>query len=256
MFGVVPKKIWNKFAPADEENLVQMETNIFLLRANGKNILLDTGLGDCITPTEKKIYAAPGKTNIESGLKHLGLTTDDIEFVLLTHLHTDHSGGSVKNENGKLVPRFTNAKYIVQKVEWNDAISPNERTSAVYIADRLIILEKSGQLELVDGDSEIFPGIRVVKTGGHTPGHQAIEATSDGLTVVYYADIVPSSHHIRVPYVAAVDLNPLETMQVKRKLVKRLIDDKNMAIAFDHDLDIKIGKLIDEMGKIIVTKIE
>ncbi len=256
MFGVVPKKIWNKFAPADEENLVRMETNIFLLKTDDKNILLDTGLGDCITATEKKIYAASGKTNIESGLKHLGLSTDDIDLVLLTHLHSDHSGGSVKNENGRLVPRFGNAKYIVQKVEWNDAINPNERTSAVYIFDRLIVLEKSGQLELTDGDSEIIPGIKVVKTGGHTPGHQAIEATSDGFAVVYYADIVPSSHHIRAPYVAAVDLNPLETMQVKRRLVARLIDDKNMAIAFDHDLDIKIGKLKDEMGKIIVDKIE
>ncbi len=256
MFGVVPKKIWNKFAPADEENLVRMETNLFLLRANGKNILLDTGLGDCITPTEKKIYAAHGVTNIESGLKHLGLSTDEINLVIFTHLHTDHSGGSVKNENGKLVPRFKNARYIVQKVEWNDALNPDERTSAVYIVDRLMVLEKSGQLELVDGDSEIFPGIRVVKTGGHTPGHQAIEATSDGSTVVYYADIVPSSHHIRIPYVAAVDLDPLQTMKVKRKLITRLIDDKNMAIAFDHDPEIKIGKLEYEMGKIIANKIE
>jgi len=256
MFGVVPKKIWNKFAPADEENLVRMETNVFLLKANGKNILLDTGLGDCITATEKKIYAASGESNIESGLQRLGLSADKIEFVLLTHLHTDHAGGSVKNEDGKLVPRFKNAKYFVQKTEWDDATNPNERTAAVYIVDRLLILEKSGQLELAVGDTDVIRGIRLVRTGGHTPGHQAVEATSEGFTVVYYADIVPSSHHIRIPYVAAVDLDPLQTMKVKRRLVQRLLDDKNMAIAFDHDLDIKIGRLADENGKILVNKIE
>ncbi len=255
MYGVVPKKIWSKFAPADADNLVAMETNIFVLKAHGRNFLFDTGLGDCITATEKKIYAASGDTNIERGLQSIGLSPYDIDFVLLTHLHTDHAGGTVKNENGQMSTRFKKAKYIVQKIEWNDATNPNERTAAVYIVDRLMVLEKSGLLELVNGDAEIMPGVKLVYTGGHTPGHQAIETISEGFTAVYYADIVPSSHHIRIPYVAAVDLDPLVTMDVKRKLVNRLLDG-NMAIAFDHDLDIKIGKVVDENGKVIVNKIE
>ncbi len=255
MFGVVPKKIWGKLAPADENNLIKMETNLFLLKANGKNILLDTGLGDCISANEKKIYAASGETNIESGLKKSGLFPEDINFVILTHLHTDHSAGSVKIENGTMKPRFKNARYIVQKREWEHATKPNERTSAVYIVDRLMVLEKAKQLNLVDGDSEILPGIKVVRTGGHTPGHQAVEATSEGMTVVYYADIFPSQYHIRIPYVAAVDLDPLTTMDVKRRVVERLLKG-NMAIAFDHDTEIKIGKLVDKEGKILVEKIE
>jgi glyoxylase-like metal-dependent hydrolase (beta-lactamase superfamily II) len=255
MFGVIPKKIWGKLVPSDENNLIPMQANLFLLRANGKNILLDTGLGDCITEKEKKIYAASGETGIESGLKQAGLSADDIDLVFLSHLHTDHTGGAIKNENGKMAPRFGKAKYIVQKEEWEDAVNPNERTAAVYIPERMKVLESSGQLELIDGDAEIMPGIRAVKTGGHTRGHQALEATSDGTTVVYYADIIPSSHHIKIPYVASADLFPLETMQVKEKLLSRLMEE-NIAIAFDHDIDIKIGRLNEEENKIIVNRIE
>jgi glyoxylase-like metal-dependent hydrolase (beta-lactamase superfamily II) len=255
MYGVVPKKIWSKFAPADENNMVAMDTNIFLLRAGEKNILLDTGLGDCLSPNEKKIYAASGLTTIESTLHNLGLTNDDIDIVFLSHLHTDHAGGTVKDIGGVLIPRFPKARYVVQRTEWNDAINPNERTAAVYIVERLMILQKSGQLDLLEGDTEILPNIKTIHTGGHTPGHQGIEATSDGMMVGYYADIFPSSHHIRIPYVAAVDLNPLETMAAKRKLVDKMLKG-NIAIAFDHDVDIKIGRLSDENGKIIVNKVE
>jgi glyoxylase-like metal-dependent hydrolase (beta-lactamase superfamily II) len=255
MFGVIPKKIWGKLMPADEDNLITMETNLFVLKAGGKNFLLDTGLGDCISPVEKKVYAASGQTNIESGLAAFGLSTEDINFVILTHLHTDHSGGAVRNENGTLVPRFKKAKYIVQKIEWHEAMNPNERTAAVYISDRLAVIEKAGQLELVDGDTEIIPGVRVLRTGGHTPGHQGVEAVSEGASAAYYADIFPSSHHIRIPYVAAVDLDPVKTMEVKRRLVDKFLKEQT-AIAFDHDTNIKIGRLVEREGKITVNRIE
>ena len=194
-------------------------------------------------------------TTIESTLHKYGLTNDDIDIVFLSHLHTDHAGGTVKDKDGILVPRFPKARYIVQKIEWNDAINPNERTAAVYIVDRLMVLKKSGQLDLIEGHMEFLPNIKAVLTGGHTPGHQGIEATSDGMSVGYYADIFPSSNHIRIPYVAAVDLNPIETMAAKRKLVDRMLKD-NRAIAFDHDVNIKIGRLSDENGKIVVNKVE
>ncbi|MEW5925283.1 MAG: MBL fold metallo-hydrolase [Candidatus Zixiibacteriota bacterium] len=255
MFGVVPKKIWSRLVPVDEDNLVPMDANLFVLKTGDMNILFDTGLGDCLTDGEKKIYAASGDTNIENGLKKIGLTTDDIKIVFLSHLHTDHAGGTIKNIDGVYSTRYKKAKYLVQKVEWHDAINPNERTAAVYIPERLNVLEKSGQLELIDGDHEIIPGVNVIRTGGHTPGHQVIEATSGDTTVVYYADIVPSSYHVRVPYVAAVDLDPIRTMEVKRGLLEKLIDKKH-AIVFDHDTDIKVGSLSRDGKKIIVNKIE
>ena len=255
MFGVVPKKIWNSLIPADENNLITMEANLFVLRAGNINILFDTGLGDCLTEREKKVYAATGNSNIESGLKRFGLGPDDIHMVFLSHLHTDHAGGAVKSVDGKYIPRFRKARYFVQKIEWDDCMNPNERTAAVYIPERMSALEKSNQLELIDGDADILPGIKVLRTGGHTPGHQAIEATANGATVVYYADIMPSSHHVKIPYIAAVDLDPLETMAVKRVLIERLLEC-NGAIVFDHDIDIKIGRLAQEDRKVIVRKIE
>lgn len=254
MFGVVPKKIWSKLVSVDNDNLVPMQTNLFVIKAGGKNILCDTGFGDCLTKQEKKIYDVAKESNLDKGLHEMGLCSDDIDFVFLSHLHTDHAAGAVKMDNGKLAPRFKNAKYIVQRQEWDDAMHPNERTAAVYIPERLAVLEQSAQLMLIDGEAELMPGIRVVRTGGHTAGHQALEASSENLMVVYYADIVPSSYHVKVPYVASVDLFPLETMAVKRELVKRLVESGGM-IAFDHDTEIKIGRLVKDEYRIAVEKI-
>lgn len=255
MFGVIPKKIWGKLLPSDENNLIPMQANLFLLKANGKNILLDTGLGDVISERERKIYAATGETNIETGLKQLGYSREDIDIVFLTHLHTDHSGGAVVETESGLKPRFPKATHIVQQDEWEDAINPDERTAAVYIPERLKVLESAGLLEFINGDKELLPGIKAVKTGGHTRGHQAIEAISDGTTVVYYADIVPSEHHIRVPFVPSTDLFPLDTMKVKRELLKRLLSE-NIIIAFDHDVEISLGRVSEKNHKTIVDKVE
>lgn len=240
MFGVVPKRIWGGLIAADEDNLVPMKTNLFVVDTGREKILCDTGLGTALTKKEQRIYAAYEPSRIESGLKEIGFTPADINYVILTHLHTDHVGGAVVEENGKLVTRFKNARYVVQREEWQDAMNPDERTSAVYIVDRLAVLGESKQLDLVDGDLELLSGVKLVKTGGHTAGHQGIEFSSGGKTIVYYADIIPSSHHFKVPYVASVDLYPRDTMKVKRALVKRALAGE-IAIAFDHDLDIPIG---------------
>jgi glyoxylase-like metal-dependent hydrolase (beta-lactamase superfamily II) len=255
MFGIVPKKIWGKLMEVDADNLIPMETNLFVLKTGRANILFDTGLGDCLGEREKKIYAASGETRIESGLKQMGLTTDDVDYVFLSHLHTDHAGGAVKMIDGKYVPRFNRARYVVQKREWRDGMNPDERTAAVYRPERLKVLEETGQLMLIDGDAELVPGVRVIRTGGHAPGHQAIEAVSGDTMVVYYADIMPSSHHLKVPYVPAVDLDPKRTMEVKRHLIKKLSENKS-AIVFDHDIEIKIGRLSHDGDRMFFEKIE
>lgn len=243
MFGVIPKKIWSRMTASDSDNLIDIQTNLYLVDTGDKKILCDTGLGTLLSDQEKKIYSTQEESNIESGLKQIGFNSDEIDYVILTHLHTDHAGGAVKEdskEKGSIIPRFKNARYIVQKDEWADAMNPNERTTAVYIPQRLSPIEEAGQLQLVDGDVELLPGVKLVKTGGHTAGHMGVEFSSGGETIVYYADIIPSSHHFKVPYVAAVDLYPLETMKVKRSLNKRAKAGE-IKIAFDHDTEIYIG---------------
>ena len=250
MFGVVPKVMWSKLLPSDENNMIPMVTNLFVLNAHGKKMIFDIGLGDTLTERERKVYNTDGVSHMDTGLEGLGLTVDDIDYVILTHLHTDHSAGGVKLVDGAYVPRFPKAKYIVDKREWQDALNPDERTSAVYIPERLRPLEEAGQVEFIDGDTELFPGIRAVRTGGHTDHHYALEMESDGKRVFYYADIFPSSAHMRVAYVPATDLDPRQSMAVKRAALERIVD-KDVVMAFDHDVETPLATFTSDGKKLI-----
>jgi len=254
MFGVVPKKIWGGLVPVDEDNMVPMQTNLFVVDTGQHRLLCDTGLGTLLGKKEEKIYAAFESSRIETGLNEIGFGVDDIDYVLLSHLHTDHAGGAVTETGGRLIPRFPKARYVVQKVEWNDAMHPDERTSPVYKVEMLKVLADAGQIDLIDGDVELLPGVRLIKTGGHTAGHQGMEFSSGGKTVVYYADIIPFTHHLKVPYVASVDLFPRDTMKVKRQLVTRALAGE-IIIAFDHDVDIPIGTVHDEEMRVVVKPV-
>lgn len=254
MFGVVPKKIWGKLLPVDDNNFIPMSCTLYHLRAGGKQYLIDTGLGDCLSEMEQKIYSAGNDTQIESELSRLGVTLDDIDGILLTHLHTDHAGGAMKDSGGELVPRFPNATYYVQGQELSDALEPDERSAAAYSPLRMKALRDSGKLVTLDGDTEIAEGIKAVVTGGHTAGHQAYELSSAGESVVAYCDIVPTSHHVKAPYVASVDLYPMDTMRVKRELINRVIDE-NIVLALGHDHKKSLVRLSRDKHKIVVTPV-
>jgi glyoxylase-like metal-dependent hydrolase (beta-lactamase superfamily II) len=254
MFGVVPKKIWGRMIESDEDNLIPMQTNLFLVDTGSKKILCDTGLGTMLSKKEQKVYATAEASNLETGITKLGFEIDGIDYVILTHLHTDHAGGAIKEDKGRVIPRFAAARYIVQKSEWEDAMHPDERTAAVYMTDRLRALETFGQLELVDGDIELLPGVKLVRTGGHTRGHMGVEFTSGGETIAYYADIIPSSHHFKVPYVASVDLFPLDTMKIKRSLTARALAGE-IYLAFDHDVEIPIGRAVEEGVRTVIKPV-
>ena len=254
MFGVVPRMMWQKLIAPDEKNLIPMDNNLYVVRANGKNILLDTGLGDALTEQDRKVYNCWTPSNMLPGLKSIGFTPDDIDFVFFSHLHTDHLGGAVRLENGRKAPVFRKARHFIQKKEWEDAQKPDERTDAVYLPDDLAALEEAKLVELIEGEAQLLPGLTLRLTGGHTPGHQGCIISDGGSTLVYYADIFPSRFHIRTAYVAGVDLFPRETMKVKRELVPKVASEGTL-IAFDHDLQVKVGRLEEKDGRLVAVPV-
>jgi len=243
MFGVVPKLMWSKLIEPDDENRVPMQTNLFVVKTGKHNILLDTGLGDALSEFDCKVYAPRGPSKMNDSLNAIRTPPESITHVIFTHLHTDHSNGAFAGDPDNPVLRFPNAQHYVQKQEWEDAMTPNDRTDAVYLRHRLNVLKESGKLNLVEGDQEILPGIDVKITGGHTRGHQGVEATSGGDKFVYYADIIPTRFHLKGPYVAAVDLFPLDTMKFKRGFLERCCDTRTV-VGFDHDVEVMFGRII------------
>jgi glyoxylase-like metal-dependent hydrolase (beta-lactamase superfamily II) len=243
MFGVVPKIMWQKLLPPDDENRVPMQTNLFVVKTGEYNILLDTGLGDALSDFDRKVYAPKGKSRMDEALNAIGVPPEKITHVVFTHLHTDHSNGAFVGDPENPQLRFPNATHYVQKQEWTDAMTPNERTDAVYLRNRLQVLADNGKLVQLDGDAEIVPGVEVRRTGGHTGGHQGVEVVSNGERFVYYADIIPTRFHLKGPYVAAVDLFPLETMKFKRAFLERCCETRTV-VGFDHDVEVMFGRIV------------
>lgn len=254
MFGVIPKSLWNRALPADDQNLIPMVATLFVLKAHGKIMIFDIGLGDTLSEREKKIYGTDGISALDSGLAGLGLTPEKVDYVILTHLHTDHCGGAVRMVNGQYVPRFPKAKYLISRAEWEVALKPNERTAAVYVPERLRPIQEAGQVEFIDGSTELFPGIKAAHTGGHSEGHFALEMSSGGKQVWYYADIYPTQHHLRTPYIPATDVFPLTSMEVKRRTLPRLIKE-DIILAFDHDVAMPFGRVKEVDGRMSVAPV-
>ncbi len=243
MYGVVPKIIWEKLNPPDHNNMVKLDINLLLVKTDGENILIDAGIGDALSDRQKKMFGIEKPSGLEKKLSQLHLTPEDIHLVLLTHLHADHAGGVIKlDKKGKKIPRFPNARHVVQLKEWDEAMHPDERTSATYFTSNLKILEEENLLELIYGEDEVATGIRLIDTGGHTPGHQAVLIQDGDDKILCPGDIIPSTYHLRIPYVASVDLFPRQTMEQKRKFLQMCLND-GWPLAFDHDLKVKIGKL-------------
>jgi glyoxylase-like metal-dependent hydrolase (beta-lactamase superfamily II) len=175
-------------------------------------------------------------------LASLGLGPSDIDYVILSHLHTDHAGGAVKMVDGRFVPRFPNAQYIIEKKEWDAAFHANERTSAVYIQDRLRPLQEHGQVQFIEASTELFPGIKAVFTGGHSEGHYAIEMESEGQRVYYYGDLLQSYFYARLPFVPAADIYPIASLEAKRIAIPRIVD-QDVIVAFDHAVHQPLGRI-------------
>lgn len=244
MFGTVPKVLWQKSNPADEQNRIKMEARALLLKSKDKNILIDTGNGsDFVAKYGEKlgskfaeIYAVESSgPSLITSLKKYNINPDDITDVILTHLHFDHAGGSTSLIDGKIQATFPKAKYHLQRKNFETATKPNLREKASYFSVNFQPLIESNQLNLIDGDIQnYFPGISFYVSNGHTIGHQVVMIEDQTQALYYCGDVVPTSSHVRSAWVMGYDLNPLILIEEKQKLLEKSLSKKTY-LFFEHD---------------------
>ncbi len=243
MFGVVPKVLWERCCPADEQNRIELALNCLLIRAHGKNILVDTGLGEKQDEKFRRMFAVERRPTLQESLKAVGLEPTDIDMVINTHLHFDHAGGNtMKGENGKLTPAFSRAKFFVQAGEFEEGVHPSERTKASYRQENILPVADHDRWELLDGETEILPGISVVVTDGHTRHHQGVRIESEGQIAFYLGDLIPTVSHLPLPYIMGYDLFPLQTLEAKRRILDKAFAQQWLLL-FEHDPKIQMGRV-------------
>jgi glyoxylase-like metal-dependent hydrolase (beta-lactamase superfamily II) len=236
MFGVVPKKIWNDLYPANENNLCNWAMRCMLMVDGNKKVLIDNGIGDKQDDKFLRHYYLNGNATLKGSLSNLGYSFDDITDVVLTHLHFDHCGGSIcNNEKGELIPAFKNALFHTSKQQWEWATNPNRREKASFLHENISPIKESGRLNLFDTDTELFPGFYAKLFNGHTDGQVIPHIKANGKTFVFCADFFPSVAHLPVPYVMAYDTRPLLTMEERNQFFDKAIKD-DYILFFEHDI--------------------
>jgi len=235
MFGVVPKTLWNKVNPADENNLCTWALRCLLIEEGGKLILVDNGIGDKQDAKFFSHYYLHGDDTLDKSLSSLGYHRNDITDVLLTHLHFDHCGGSIVREGDKLVPAFKNATYWSHQRHWKWATQPNDREKASFLKENILPIEASGQLRFVDETKPvIIPGLSVRMVNGHTDAMMLPQLQYKGKTLVYMADLLPSTGHFPTAWVMAYDMFPLTSLQEKRAFLEEAAAG-GYVLFFEHD---------------------
>jgi len=238
MFGVVPKVIWNKLNPADENNLCPWAMRCMLIEDDNKLILIDNGVGDKQDEKFFGHYHLHGNDSLDKSLLQLGFHHSDITDVILTHLHFDHCGGSIKRNDNKLVPAFPNAHYWSNERHWQWATEPNDREKASFLKENILPIKESGQLQMVripqTGNAYFTDSISMRYVHGHTDAMMLPQITYKGKTIVFMADLIPAVAHLPVPYVMAYDMFPLTSLMEKKSFLQEALD-KDYILFFEHD---------------------
>jgi glyoxylase-like metal-dependent hydrolase (beta-lactamase superfamily II) len=243
MFGIVPKLLWERTNPADDRNRIALNTNCALLSVAGRRALIDTGNGTKLSEKDREIFAIDPEITLVGSLAAAGVAPEEIDLVILTHVHLDHVGGAVLREpDGALRPTFPRARYCVQRGEWEDGVANRSTMRTSYRPENLLPLQEAGLLELIEGDVELLPGVRTHVTGGHTRCHQAIFLESGGNRGVYFGDLVPTTSHLKGPYNMAYDLYPYDTMQRKLALLEQAAREEWLVI-YDHEPGPPVGRV-------------
>ncbi len=240
MFGVVPKPLWEKRIRPDERNRIQLGMRCLLIEHPSGLILIDTGSGNKESSKFHDIYGienegSGGGTALEDGLASIGVRPADVSIVINTHLHFDHAGGNTRfGPDGVLEISFPKARYVVKRGEFDYAMHANERTAASYFERNYMPLESAGRIDFVSREKEIVKGVRVIPTPGHTPFHQGILIESAGERAFYLGDLVPTTSHLPLPWIMGYDVEPLVSLETKRRILKQALEEDWLLI-FEHD---------------------
>ena len=247
MFGVIPKPMWEKKMPPDARNRITLSMNCLLILTGGKRILVETGAGDKMSAKLRDIYGLDGPRLTER-LRHYGVEPPDIDIVIDTHLHFDHCGGNTRIEKDKVVPAFPNAQYFVQKGEFDHACAPNERDRASYFNENYVPIAEAGKLTLLESDQIIVPGVEVIRVPGHTANMQCVKLTGGGQTTFLFADLVPTTAHLSLPWIMGYDLYPMTTLENKKKWIPEVLREGWLAL-FAHDANVPAAYLREREGR-------
>ena len=249
MFGVVPKPLWERERKPDDKNRIQLAMNLLLVDDGKQRTLIDTGAGTKWDEKSTSIYRLDPRS-AEEILEPVGLAPSDIGRVVNSHLHFDHAGGNTRREGDSLVPAFPNAVYWMQRGEVETARVQNERIRASYAEENFEpLFTEPDRVRLIDGDGEIGGGLRVGLAPGHTPSMQTILCGTGGDTVCFLADLIPTASHVRYPYIMGYDLEPLRTLESKKRLIPQALSE-SWTLIFEHDVRLPVGTLVEDQGKI------
>lgn len=246
MFGVVPKPLWSRKYNVNEANQIELATDPILIQYRGKKLLLDTGVGfNKMNEKQLRNYGVTEQSHVDDSLASLGLLAEDIDIVLLTHMHFDHACGLTKWENNQLVSSFPNARILVSEIEWNEIRNPNIRSKNTYWKENWEAVQT--QVETFTEELEVMPGIRMIHTGGHSEGHSIIKFEQNGETILHMADIMPTHAHQNPLWVLAYDDYPMTSIYAKEKLIAEALANGYM-FSFYHDAIYRLVKW-DTSGK-------
>jgi glyoxylase-like metal-dependent hydrolase (beta-lactamase superfamily II) len=251
MFGVVPRNLWARVCPPDDQNRIRMNMNCLFVEAGDERILIETGIGDKWSEKHCAMYGIDRARSLGESLRTIaGVTPEEVTIVINTHLHFDHAGGNTKlDDSGKAVPQFSNARYFVSQAEFEHAQDPSERDRASYFPENWLPMKESGQLEPKPAEYEVVPGLKMETHPGHNRSMQCWRLEQKGQTMFGFADLVPMRAHVPLAWVMGYDLYPVETVEAKKKLLPQAARE-NWTCLFYHDPDNALGRIVEQEGKL------
>jgi len=251
MFGVVPKTLWQRVVPSDDRNRITLGLNCLLIRAGKEIIVVETGTGEKFDAKWQDIYGIDHSVTLLDSLAARGVSPDDVTLVVNTHLHFDHCGWNTRfGSNGKPVPTFPRARYWVQRGEYQHALQPTERDRASYLLENFQPMTDSNQWLFPEGDTEIVPGVELVRIPGHTRDMQGVRLRSAGRTAFFFADMVPTTAHLQYPWIMGYDLYPMMTLEQKKKWIPEALKNEWLCF-FAHDPNVPAAYLRERDGRIV-----